>query len=181
MERERGGEVISPPEHIHFTVFSSTLPVDITSLPLQAIIPPFAIIYVAKSLHLHTYLPYLCTHTTERDCKLPAMTIRGSQRFPSAADCRYRVSAQSFDILLILLSIPIVKKWLRAWSHMGQGRRSNSFLWRWVNHLCRTWWNCWQRLVGRRYKQHGGERCTVNYALTSHEINLITLEMTTEF
>lgn len=43
---ERNGEeeveVIFPPGHIHFAVFSSRLPLDITP-----IIPPFTIIYVA--------------------------------------------------------------------------------------------------------------------------------------
>lgn len=86
-EGDRGGEVISPPEHIHFTVFSSNLPPDVTSLPLLAIIPPFAIIYVAKSLQLHTYLSCLCTRTANRDCRLPMTTIRGSQSF-CAAGCR---------------------------------------------------------------------------------------------
>lgn len=65
----RGGEVISPGEHIHFTVFSSALPQDITSLSLPAIIPPFTIIYVAKSLHSHTYLSRLSTRTAKRELR----------------------------------------------------------------------------------------------------------------
>lgn len=66
-ERGRGGEVISPPEHIHFTVFSSTLPLDITSLSLQAIIPPFAIIYVAKKAFTYTHTYHVCALTLQKE------------------------------------------------------------------------------------------------------------------
>lgn len=68
-EEREAGEVISPREHIHFTVFSSALPQDITSLSLPAIIPPFTIIYVAKSLHSHTNLSRLCTHRAVRELR----------------------------------------------------------------------------------------------------------------
>lgn len=56
MDRQRGGggDGISPPEHIHFTVFSSNYPPGITSLPLQVIILPFAVIYMAKSSRFRT-------------------------------------------------------------------------------------------------------------------------------
>lgn len=84
---EREVEVISPPEHIHFTVFSSTLPLDITSSPLQAIIPPFAIIYVAKSLHLHTYLSCLCTHTAKKKKKRLQASHGDHQRKPDIFKC----------------------------------------------------------------------------------------------
>lgn len=85
----RGGEVISPRQHIYFTVFSSTLPQDITSLSLPAIIPPFTIIYVAKSLHSHTYLSRLCTHGAEREPRASHVNLWRNQQVFS---CRLRVA-----------------------------------------------------------------------------------------
>ena len=111
-ERERGGEVISPPEHIHFTVFSSTLPLDITSHPLQVIIPLFTITHVAKTFTYTHVLPYsMCTLTPQKKtASFPERLLEEARDlFSSAAHCRYRVSATTIDILLILLSISVVK------------------------------------------------------------------------
>lgn len=63
-ERDRAvGVERSTPEHIHFTVFSSNLPLDIASLPLKAIILPFAIIYVSKPPLTHILT--LCVHSAQ--------------------------------------------------------------------------------------------------------------------
>ena len=68
----------------------------------------------------HIYL-LLSVHPQQRSCKPPMMTIRGSQRCRSAIDYRYRASAMTIGILLLLKSISIVKYWLRAWGYTGQG------------------------------------------------------------
>lgn len=44
--------------------FPPTIPRDITSLPLQVIFLPFAIIYVAKISHLHTRWCFSSLHTS---------------------------------------------------------------------------------------------------------------------
>lgn len=77
-ERDRAlGVVRSTPEHIHFTVFSSNLPLDITSLPLQAIIPPFAIIYVSKPSRTHILTVYVHSQQKGENHQLLVTAIKG--------------------------------------------------------------------------------------------------------
>lgn len=64
-ERGRGGEVISPPEHIHFTVFSSTLPLDITSFPSSDYPSIHHYICGKKRPYTHTY--HVCALTLQKE------------------------------------------------------------------------------------------------------------------
>lgn len=65
-ERDRAGGVLrSPPEHIHFTAFSSTLPLDIFLFPFKRLsfhLP----LYMCQNLHLHTYLSNVSVRETTR-------------------------------------------------------------------------------------------------------------------
>lgn len=56
--------------------FPPTIPQDITSLPLQVIILPFAIIHVAKSSQFHTER---CSCTLATEASFPLWPIRGNK------------------------------------------------------------------------------------------------------
>lgn len=87
--RVRGGEVISFPEHIHFTVFSSTLPLDITSLPFKWL-SLHSPLYMWQKAFTYTHTYRIWAHTTKRSCKFPMTSIKGWLRFSSAVNCTYR-------------------------------------------------------------------------------------------
>lgn len=87
-ERQKGGEVISPPEHIHFTPFPLNFPPDITALLLQAIIPSYPIINELKYFHLHS-LPNVSTHSMLLPVSHGDHQRRRSGRYLRAGGCRY--------------------------------------------------------------------------------------------
>lgn len=82
----RGGEVISPREHIHFTVFSSALPQDITSLFPSSDYPSIYHYICGKKPSLaHILITSVHSRSRKGSRRLPMTALGGTNRFSSAA------------------------------------------------------------------------------------------------